>query len=512
MSPYTILLYQSYYKFRISSVTTVKICQVSTSIAIVEIPNSALKRKSCLPGCHIRIIDFPRNSFFRRLYNGLLIPEQHPYTLSTLPSDDHQKLIVRKGHFLFQGDREYLVTGVFLPFLGFIQQIPNVNPKSLAFRTHVKKCLIVVGGSAISFALPILRVLSYNGAMVKIIWVIRDHEDLKVLDYFKNALVSDDCIDIFITGKYSDSEKMHFREAVKELHRRKEELDKIQGSRMMDFNNRSRSNPKSQGGSSSPRSSLGTENTELDEETNDTNGIGSSLQRAAQKKKSYLSLKNHAPSSGYSYYDEDKFEDVDIELKGHSSEATDRSPLIRNTGAPENYGYLATQGGENDYSSVSGPDMGYYPSANISGISGSASKNDTSSSELYDDLADYWILKGLSCRIDFGRPTLGLYYYSWCTGSSCTGPMFDLQSGEPVCYNELLSQDPPYNVNVNESEDDLFNNANFISHRKARFRDRGGKPNNKILVVAAGPKGLVDKVRLWADDCGFCFHDESFGI
>jgi hypothetical protein len=29
-------------------------------------------------------------------------------------------------------------------------------------------------------------------------------------------------------------------------------------------------------------------------------------------------------------------------------------------------------------------------------------------------------------------------------------------------------------------------------------------------VIGAGPSGLVDNVRLWANDCGFSYHDESF--
>ncbi|VEU23858.1 DEKNAAC104859 [Brettanomyces naardenensis] len=493
-----ILLFQIFQKFRMSSITSISVHKLSANIAVVEIPNWAIKVKSSMPGCHIRMIDFPQDNYLKCLYNGLLIPEQHPYTLATLPVDDTQRLIVRRGDFLLDDTRKYLVTGSYLPFLQFLHQVKNANPRSLAARSNVKKCLIVVGGSAISFALPILRVLNYNGAMVKIIWVIRDHEDLKVLDYFKNVLVSDDCIDIFITGKYSQSEKVHFKEVVGELHRRKAEEELTEERRMMGFNVET--------GRSIPRRN-----------SDDPLGIG--FDRAIYRKKSRVSLRNHNLSHSYSYGDDDKFENVDIELDGipNSSNLDDKSPLLFKSGAPEG-GYLATDGSDGSDSSDHSdcprktPNMGYYPSGTILDNL-DPSKYTSSSSELYDDLADYWVIKGLACRIDFGRPTLGLYYYNWCVGSSCVGPMVNLRSGEPVCYSQFAS-DGSSSVcfNVTESEDDLFKNTDFIKNRKARFRERGGRPDDKIWVVGAGPRGLVNKVRMWADDCGFRFHEERFSI
>ncbi|GMF77222.1 unnamed protein product [[Candida] boidinii] len=49
----------------------------------------------------------------------------------------------------------------------------------------------------------------------------RYHEDLKILDYYKNILINDDSIDIFITGKYSKSETINFKTALRELSRRR---------------------------------------------------------------------------------------------------------------------------------------------------------------------------------------------------------------------------------------------------------------------------------------------------
>ena len=137
-------------------------------------------------------------------------------------------------------------------------------------------------------------------------------------------------------------------------------------------------------------------------------------------------------------------------------------------------------------------------------LPGSASIS--TASALYDDLEDYWVLKSSYSHIEFGRPKLGLHYYSWCIGSSCIGPLVSLQSGQSICYN--IREDPSsvYNDQLNE----LYSNDTFLANRKARFKERNGKPDDSIWIIGAGPSGLVDNVRLWANDCGFSFHEESF--
>ncbi|GME79947.1 unnamed protein product [Ambrosiozyma monospora] len=255
-----LLFLQMGYRFWITKSTTIEATQVSSNMVIVSIPNESIAHKSGLPGCHIRMIEFDERNYFKQLWKNVMVPIQHPFTVATLPIDSTQKLIVRKGNFKLDSNKKYLITGLFLPHLHFMKPLPspNPNPKSLLFNTKVKKCLIVVGGSAISFALPILRTLSYNGAMVKIIWVIRDHEDLKVLDDFKNTLVNDDCIDIFITGGYSEDEKLNFKTAVEELHRRKRVLELTDAERILgddyDYKKYSTSSPTTVSGGKSPLS------------------------------------------------------------------------------------------------------------------------------------------------------------------------------------------------------------------------------------------------------------------
>ncbi|ODV86438.1 hypothetical protein CANARDRAFT_196762, partial [[Candida] arabinofermentans NRRL YB-2248] len=193
----SILIYQIYYRFKITTISWIETTEISNNLLLVSIPNESIKLKSNIPGCHIRMINY-NNSIIQRL-KTLFVPIQHPYTLTTLPIDNSQKLVVRKGTFELTENKKYLITGVYKPHLQFLKPSPYQS-NQLIFQTAVKKCLIVVGGSAISFAIPILRTLNYNGSMVKIVWVIRNHQDLKILDYFKNVFVNDDCIDVYMTG------------------------------------------------------------------------------------------------------------------------------------------------------------------------------------------------------------------------------------------------------------------------------------------------------------------------
>lgn len=525
-----ILLYQIYYKYRISSLSEIKVHDISETFSVVEIPNSGIKLKTLIPGAHIRMIDFPKHNFFRCLLNGLFVPEQHPYTLATIGSDDVQKLIVRKGDFELENKKRYLITGSYLPNLDFLAPVTNGGGgiHSLSVFANMKKCLIVVGGSAISFALPILRVLSYNGVTVKIIWVLRNHEDLKVLDYFKSTLASNDCIDIFITGHYTQYEKKQFREIVTNLHRKRENLEAFRQRQFFTLGT-SKENKVNVGKSYSPDTLdlLNADSTNYGScevrslpegvpvspnKTRDKGNQNGALGGRIHRKGSIISLKEHVRTDESEEH-ESTFENVDLEFKGipfdgdtkqkhcqidlecesdypnRKSDSLIKEPVCspfldasnRHGGSCDSIDQLTS-------------------AANISSVDNSLE------SEIYDDLANYWILKGLSCRIEFGRPILGLYYYNWCLSSSCIGPMVDISSGEPICYSQLSA------AAAVEAENNFYKSATFLKHKKARFCNCDGKPDDKIWVLSAGPRGLVNKVHLWADECGFRFHEESFSI
>lgn len=207
----SILSYQVFYRLRSTSVSTLtssfKVRDISPNLACVEFPNSLIKKKAVNPGAHIRITNYHPN-FLVRVYKQL-IPNYHPYTLVSLPQDRSQKLIVRKSAFKWQANRRYLVFGSFDPKLQFVHS--NNTPGQVFSLSKVKvtaqKLLLVVGGSAISFAIPILRVLNYHGIPVKVIWVIRDYRDISVLREFDGYIHGDD-FEIFVTGGVATDSEM----------------------------------------------------------------------------------------------------------------------------------------------------------------------------------------------------------------------------------------------------------------------------------------------------------------
>lgn len=597
-----ILLFQIYYKIKMSKISKISTFKISDNMVLANLPNDSISQLYNLPGSHVRLIDYNENQW--RIWNYLklfLVPIQHPYTLASLPVDKSQKLIIRVGNYKLVNNKSYFITGAYLPHLAFIENMKTLNHikssnnlshhvsgnslNSLLVKTQVKKCLIVVGGSAISFALPILRVLNYNGSMVKIIWIIRDHEDLKVLDYFKNYLINDDCIDIFITGSYTVNEKVNFKDALADLHRNKMELEIKQeneilsggysyyntNSNEIDFNTtQSNNNTISLDSLEDPASNIQnlnkpgievktttesesaiTELTPLNISFNIPSYGVSSFHSSLHPmhRKSCIEFRNHNKESSDSY----NTETVDIELNEQDIYKNNLPVAI-----PPNIVSSPTAGLDdiNDKGYSSGPESKIsssttnnsqsninpssatlvnknlkskkstnfndllkklnsispkpsIPTANNSSINQklfNKHASTTASSVLYDDLEDYWVLKSSFSRIEFGRPKLGLYYYSWCIGSSCSGPLVSLQNGQSICYNMREDPSSVYNDQINE----LYSNDTFIANRNARFKEKGGRPDETIWVIGAGPSGLVDNVRLWANDCGFSFHEESF--
>lgn len=559
-----ILLYQIYYKFKMSTITTIETIKISDNMMVVKLPNNALTHLYNLPGCHLRLIDYNsnRSKFFNYFY-FFSTPIQHPYTLASLPVDKKQTLIIRVGKYKLDDTKRYFITGAYLPYLSFIQKLPTLNScstnqvgnlNSLLVRTKLKKCLIVVGGSAISFALPILRVLNYNGAIVKIIWVIRDHEDLKVLDYFQNYLINDDCIDIFITGKYTVAEKVNFKEALNDLHKRKMEMEFQQETEILSggysyYNNCSNTDNKREevqpqnlkhefkAAEVSDISTLSSDELQnIDETTplfiqpHETQSYVSSKLHSSTKSrsKSCIEMRNHHQYQvqNDSYQDET----IDIELN-ESNIYKETLPVIppnvlskpsAGMGYPEQMGSEIILNNPKPTPGDSKPLFKFKRSFSKSsdqirtnnrpiGISSvnpklfKKAESINAASALYDDLEDYWVLKSSFSRIEFGRPKLGLYYYSWCIGSSCSGPLISLQTGESICYN---LKDPK--AIYTEEQNELYSNDTFIANRAARLNERNGEVDDEIWVIGAGPGGLVDNVRLWANDCGFSFHEESF--
>lgn len=198
----SILSYQVYYRLKltdVSSATDFKIIDVSPNIAVVEFPKPLIKNQAINPGAHVRITNYHPNILVRAFKQ--VFPNYHPYTLVSLPLDRSQRLIVRKSSFQWVNGRRYIVFGSFDPKLLLVKSrnVPGENFSISKLAVNARKILVVIGGSAISFAIPILRVLNYHGIPIKVVWVIRDFRDIAVLRYFEGFIQGAD-FEIFVTG------------------------------------------------------------------------------------------------------------------------------------------------------------------------------------------------------------------------------------------------------------------------------------------------------------------------
>ncbi|RKP33017.1 hypothetical protein METBISCDRAFT_20891 [Metschnikowia bicuspidata] len=198
-----ILSYQVFNRLRmtlkVSEPGDMRIIDVSPNMAVIEFPNLWIKVRANNPGAHIRITNWHPN-FIVRLFKSL-IPNSHPYTLVTLPLDRYQRLVVRKSSFLWHSNSRYITYGTFDPKLLFIDSSNSCDQQCSISKwiLKAKKLLIVVGGSAISFAIPILRVANYHGIPIKVVWILRDYRDLAVLKCFDGFIHGDE-FEIFVTG------------------------------------------------------------------------------------------------------------------------------------------------------------------------------------------------------------------------------------------------------------------------------------------------------------------------
>ncbi|CAN3370911.1 probable ferric reductase transmembrane component 8 [Diutina catenulata] len=191
----------------------VEVSQASPSFTLVQFPREFLPVQPRNPGAHLRLSIVSKN-WFRRMWQHL-VPLYHPYTLASLPSDKTQSLIIRQSTFQLPNHANYLICAAYDPKLLFLQTKKPTSAKNKGkfqiSRVHLaaKRLLIVIGGSAISFALPLIRVATYHGIPVKVVWVVRDFRDVQVLKHYENVVSGDD-FEIFITGEPSLSRRRSF--------------------------------------------------------------------------------------------------------------------------------------------------------------------------------------------------------------------------------------------------------------------------------------------------------------
>ncbi|EDO17934.1 hypothetical protein Kpol_1010p50 [Vanderwaltozyma polyspora DSM 70294] len=216
LSCVSILLFQIVYRLRHTKLTKVSIVCISPCISLLEFPAEALSNKPILPAAHVRI-NLKSKNVWKRWINHI-IPFQHPFTVANLPNEDTVQLIIRNGNTLpLITNGDYYITGVFEPMIDFItkpctlteeslhnfhfqvKSLPLLN-SPLRYQINARRVFMCVGGSAISFALPVLRILNFNGVHVRLIWVTRDYRDLKLLNHFRNNFEG---LEVFVSGENS---------------------------------------------------------------------------------------------------------------------------------------------------------------------------------------------------------------------------------------------------------------------------------------------------------------------
>ncbi|CUM48447.1 uncharacterized protein AC631_01066 [Debaryomyces fabryi] len=475
-TPYTIaniciLVGQIIYRLKLTDVTIndtdMKVTNISSNLALVEFPNHLIKCKSISPGAHIRLTEYG-SSWFVRAYRQI-IPNYHPYTLVSLPLDNYQKLIVRRGNFQIQNNHKYLICGSYDPNLLFLSS-RNRTKGSFSIsklRVNAKRILMIVGGSAISFALPILRVMNYHGVPIKIVWVIKDFRDITILKHFDGFIHEDD-FEIFVTGSSELSQESAMKRygSINDMS--------SNGNSSMTYDLESEQLPLL-GEERKTSMTKGGENEDVEisidnEEDEDDDECAVDL----TMREHFLDT---IPSSGDNDNEElehfmdheDEVQDQNLELPSSGTKLNiTRKNSIQHSRKPSISLSRKT--------SVSTTNEIFCPILN-------SNSTDTAKHYLQQFKDTVKKLK-IEHRIYKGRPRINYKYYNWCINegfTQCSGPVDD-GSHNFVCCRDLI-------------------------------KDKGNKvDSNKVWVITAGPAGLVKNVKLWANENGLNFHEESFYV
>lgn len=485
-----ILSYQVFTRVRmtlaVSARGDVQVIDVSPNMAVIEFPNLWIKERGNNPGTHIRITNWHPNIFVR-IYK-FLIPNYHPYTLVTLPLDRYQRLVVRKGAFVWDSNQRYISYGTFDPKLLFIESKNTATERFSISKLTVKakKLLIVVGGSAISFAIPILRVANYHGIPIKVVWVLRDYRDLSVLKCFEGIIHGDE-FEIFVTGATSSVDPNSaviqnsgnygtFGLSSKAMDR---DLERGEMSRLI-------SEP------SDKDPNLELENVDVDFiETEDVDEV------CNEECQNTFSLEDDMQDTSSSdTYNENENGNNDNNANGESDpnynhHRSHGSHHSHHHDSQHNHRHNVREHGVDDYDNHESGTSFVSRKSSTSGFNEQFMPYLDDSSPRDNDYLRTVQSMHLEHRIYRGRPVLNFRYYNWClaandTFTQCSGPVLDAESNL-VCCKDL----PGRRHSVVEPQDvDL----------------------GKVWVISAGPKSLVKNTRLWANENGLNYHEEAFYV
>ncbi|CCF58357.1 hypothetical protein KAFR_0E02040 [Kazachstania africana CBS 2517] len=364
-----ILVYQIAYRAYHTSLTKFIVIPLSPNLTVVEFPTKDLVRKPILPSCHVRV-NICHGNFIKRWISNL-IRLQHPFTLASLPTDETARLIIRNGRFPLRNGSTYYITGSYEPILNFITK-PTVShswrirraslaaiPSPMTYIINARRVLICVGGSAIAFGLPLLRILKFNGVNVRLIWVCRDYRDLKLLQYFKH---NSEGLEVYISGQEVEEQ----------------DID-------LDYSEESERETEEQGTLAENISLLRTGNDQPNTKRNfgSMNAITSSSHDEIDFTGTYTPKNKKSFKNGNGDKSDLKF----------PSESAFRDPVVIDA-----------------------------PSTNLSPASLSITQDEEASPKLSCPI-DSKIKIPSGVKVFYGRPTLNNEHYAWCLETECPGPI-----------------------------------------------------------------------------------------
>lgn len=410
-----ILVSQILYRLKVSRtsqlVDDVQIVHASPNMMLIEVPRSLIANAPTQPGAHIRCTEYA-SSWIVRAFKQL-VPNYHPYTLVSLPLDATQRLIVRRSNFRFKEKRRYIFTGAFEPHLLFVSTKPRKGQDNfLLSRLYVnaKRVLVVIGGSAISFALPLLRTMNYHGIPTKIVWVIRDYRDISILRHFDGFIHGDD-FEIFVTQSDNGEDG---RGSVHNSFTYDEENETLPLLEQEE-----------------PSSQIDQENVviEVDDTEDSTDETCTGFEVSEHQGDAQSIVSEELPVTGTASLGR---------RASHSSTSEHFVPVLHH----------------------------------------SASFSTRQSHSTYMDTIKRLNIEN---KIYHGRPTINHKYYNWCINegfTQCSGPVKDGNS--VVCCRDM----PRATVPITDRRD--------------------------VWVISAGPRALVNNVKVWAHENGLNFHEEAF--
>ncbi|KAK6200316.1 ferric reductase [Scheffersomyces amazonensis] len=473
-----ILTYQIIYRLTLTTtIPSLKVTIASPNLSLIEFPKKYIKNVPLKPGSHIRLTNYHPN-FLVRAYKQL-IPNYHPYTLVSLPQDPIQKLIIRQSNFELINNKPYLVTGSYDPNLLFINSKQSSQEPFSISKLHInaRRILIIIGGSAISFALPILRVMNYHGIPCKIVWVIKDFRDVSILKYFDGFIHGDD-FEIFITGRNYDES------SITPNHLRNHKSYGSILSKLTTDTDTAATTNNINNITFPPDLELG-ENTHLNNTLNYENEVENVEISVDNDESDNDSSESPCEIHDYSYrsftqsaIDDEEEEEEDSENADQVQRGNDF--LVQEYNAQEQEVTFDEESHSIKIKPLLSPNHSRKSSINEPFILNTDSTSNSALKQFRETIRRL----NIENKIFKGRPKLSHKYYNWCINegfTQCIGPQQD-SDNNLVCCRDL-----PRN--------------------KIKQEDINAE---KIWVISAGPKPLVENVKLWSNEYGLKFHEEAF--